>query len=151
MPVGAGLCPAGLSPAGYGTIDTAPAPNLVPLPDYLTGLPDGGRYVSQKTGDYAFTADGRLQGMPNVYQLVLLAIANCDFTSITEKGTSFNGQVVATVQGALAYLVSQKLIEVRRITVVDRQPNMNRDAAIALVDWLDLTTGASGPQLEVSP
>ena len=151
MPVGAGLCPAGTVPAGYGVIDTAPAPILIPLPDYRTGLSDGGRFISQTTGDYVFTADGRLQGMPNVYQLVLLAIANCDFSSVTEKGPNYKAGVTSSILTALAYLTTQKLIQVKRITVIDRLPNMNPDATIALVDWIDMTSGQSGPQIPVSP
>lgn len=141
MPLGAGAAPAGSSPAGYGVPDTAPAPILVPLPDPRTGLSQGGRYINQQTKDYAFTSDGRLQGMPNVNQMVLIAIQGADFSAITEKGPNFAQQLRDVVQNALADLIARKLVQLTGITVLDRQPGMNPDAGIAVANWLDLTTG----------
>lgn len=141
MPIGAGGCPAGSSPAGYGVIDTATAPNLVPLPDPRTGLSQGGRNIDQATKDYTFTSDGRLQGMPNVNQLVLIAIQNADFSTITEKGPNFAQQLRDVVQNALADLITRNLVKLTTVTVLDRQPGMNPDAGVAIAYWIDLTTG----------
>lgn len=151
MPVGAGGCPAGASPAGYGVIDTAPAPNLTPLPDPTTGLSQGGRNIDPSTGDYTWSADGRLQGMPNVEQLVLLAIENADFSTLTEKGPSYVQQVKTIIENALAYVVVQKLVLITNIAVLSNLPNTNPDAAIALVYWIDLTTGEAATPTPVVP
>ena len=151
MPVGAGLCPAGFSPAGYGVVEVAVAPNLVPLPDPQTGLSQTGRFVDQATGDYTFTADGRVQGMPTVYQLVLLAVERADVSSLTEKGPNYKQQVASILQDALSYLVTSKQVEIKRIVVLDRSPGQNPDATVAMVFWKDLTTGADGQPVPVQP
>lgn len=159
MPLGAGACPAGAVPAGYGQIDVAPAPVLVPLPDVRTGLPDGGRNISLSgtpgtlggAGDYTFTADGRLQGMPNVNQLVLLAVENVDLSSITEKGPQFANQVRALVQASMFYVVTAKLARIDSIVVLDRQPNQNPDGVVAILNWTDLTTGLQGEPVPITP
>jgi hypothetical protein len=143
MPVGAGFTPAGFSPAGYGTIDVAPAPALVPLPDYRTGLSDSGRYINQKTGDYAWTADGRLQGMPTVNQLVLLAIRNnVDLSTLQVKGPNFNATLTAIVQDALSDLITRKLVLLVSVVIAPSGLGINPDAGIAVASWLDLTTGS---------
>lgn len=152
MPVGAGGCPAGAVPAGYGSVDQAPAPVLVPLPDPITGLSDTGRAIApqnaaQGAGDYSFTPDGRLVGMPTVNQLVLLAIENLDLSSITEKGANYAARVTALIQGALAPIVAQKLLLVRSISVL---PTPNPDGSIAMVYWTDLTKGTP-QQTAVTP
>lgn len=147
MPVGAGLAPAGTSLAGFGTVDQAPAPILVPLPDYRTGLPDTGRFINQQTGDYEFTADGRLQGMPTVYQLVLLAIERADFSTLQERGPNYVGVVQGIIQAALSYLVTSRQVSILRIDV----PPVAPDAVIAVLYWIDLTTGEAGQPVPVTP
>lgn len=157
MPLGSGRAPAGAHPAGYGVPDVAPVPNLTPLPDYRTGLSDGGRYIVQavpgaaKGGDYAFTLDGRLVGMPNVYQLVLLAIDNLDFSALVEKGPNYKQQVSTILQNALANVVAQKLVQITSIVLTVGGPNVNPDATIATVYWRDLTTGQNGQPVPVTP
>lgn len=151
MPVGAGRCRASAVPAGYGAIDVAPAPVLVPVPDPQTGLPQTGRFVDQTTGDYTFTVDGRVQGMPTVYQLVLLAIERADVSSLTEKGSNYKQQVATILQNALSALVVAKQVEIKRVVVIDRLPGTNPDATVAVVFWKDLTTGVDGQPVKVQP
>ena len=143
MPVGAGLSPAGFVPAGYGQVDTALAPNQVPLPDPKTGLSDGGRLINPRTGDYEFTTDGRLVGMPNVQQLVLLAVANIDLSSLAERPPGFLNKLTNLVATAFAPLVQQKLV---RLVNVVLPPVGNPDGALAIANWIDLTTGQALPQ-----
>lgn len=149
MPVGAGGCPAGTSQAGYGVVAGAPAPDETPLPDPSTGLSQTGRYIDQTTGDYTFTVDGRVQGMPTVYQLVLLAIENVKLSSLTEKGPNYRQVVTAILQDALADLVASQQVEIRSIVVIDLQPGQNPDATVAMLFWRDLTTGANGQPIPV--
>ncbi len=148
MPIGAGLCPAGASPAGYGVPDRVGPPNAVALPHPVTGLPQGGRYLDPKTGDYVFTSDGRLQGMANVQQLVLLALRTTIGSSslptmgnaiarITEKGPDFQRQLATVIADAFAPIVNQKLARLDAVRVLDTP---NPDGAFAYVEWTDLTT-----------
>ena len=157
MPVGAGLCPAGTSCAGYGVIDVAPAPNFTPLPDPKTGLAQTGRYLNApntQTGkgmDYSFSPDGRVQGMPSVYQMVLIAIENADFTQVQEKGPNYKTQLRTIVQNAVAYLVTSKQLQVKSIVVLANTPGQNPDSAIAILNWFDVTTGQNGEPVRIFP
>jgi hypothetical protein len=142
MPTGAGLFPAGLSPAGFGLPETAAPSPIAPLPDLTTGLPQPGRLlVTQQakgepnTIDYQFGADGRLQGMSAVQQLVMLAIFNIDLSTLTEKGPNFPAKLQALVAAAIAPLVALKLVGVRSITI--NEPSS--DAGMATLSWVDLT------------
>ena len=150
MPVGAGSAPAGTSIAGYGTPDAAAVPNSATLPDTVTGLPRGGRYINPQTGSYQFTADGRLQGMASVNQLVLLATSTRlgssaiptlgqDYTSIQEQQGDFQRQVATRVAASLSNLVRLKLVELLGVTV--QQAPGNPDGAVVFFQWRDLTTG----------
>jgi hypothetical protein len=138
MPIGAGLYPAGLGLAGYGTPAQAPFSLNAPLPDPTTGLSLTGRLINQKTGDYVMQADGRLQGMPTVEQLVLLAIENIDTSDIQEKTPNLRAMLADRVEKSLAPLIRAKQVLIRQIVVVEP----NQDAVVALLDWVDLTTGA---------
>lgn len=141
MPVGTGLSPAGTSQAGFGVVDAGPVPGVVPLPDARTGLPQSGRFLNQQTGDYVFTNDGRVVGMPTVPQLVLLALLNnVDLSRVQEKGPNFRQFLASVVQDALGDLIAQGLVLLTGVQVLEPNP----DAGLALVSWLDLTTGQAG-------
>jgi hypothetical protein len=141
MPIGAGLFPAGSFPGGFGIPEAGPFSQFAPLPDPTTGLSQTGRFINQKTGDYVFTADGRLQGMPTVEQLVLLAITRIDLSRITEKGPGFKKFFASLVQAALADLIGRKLVQIKSIDVLEPNP----DAGLAVLNWIDLTTGQPVP------
>jgi len=137
MPIGVGFFAAGLFPAGYGQPETLGQSPTSPLPDASTGGSLTGRYLDQKTHDYVMLADGRLQGMQTVAQLVLIAIEDIDLSTLTEKGPNFKQALSTIVANSLAYLVAQKLVRIKQITV--SQPG--KDQGIASVDWIDLTNG----------
>ena len=150
MPVGAGIAPAGTQPAGYGTPDAAAVPNSATLPDTVTGLPRGGRYIHPQTGSYQFTADGRLQGMANVNQLVLLRSSTVQgssvlhwlgqrFSQIQEQQPDFQRRAATAVSSMLADLIQTKQVALLGVTV---QPTPgNPDGAAIFFQWRDLTTG----------
>jgi hypothetical protein len=138
MPIGAGLFPAGLFPAGFGQPEQAGPPATALLPDPSTGQTQTGRLINQQTGDYVFTADGRLEGMATVSQLVLLAIKNIDLSQIQQKGPGFERALAARVQAAVADLVTRGLVQI--ISVVQAATS-NPDAGIAVLTWRDLTQG----------
>lgn len=150
MPIGAGLSPAGLAAAGYGVPDLSSVPLNAVLPDLKTGLPQTGRYLNPVTKDYQFTADGRIQGMGTVPQLVQLALTTTlgtcavptlgqAFAKIREKGPGFRQQLTAAVSAALAPLIKTNQVQIRSIVVND-YPSAP-DAGLASVSWVDLTTG----------
>lgn len=153
MPIGAGLCPAGIAPAGYGVPDTVGPPASIPLPDPKTGLAQTGRFLDPTTKDYAFTSDGRLQGMPTVRQLVQLAIKTTlgssalidlgiDMKRIRDKADGFDQKVTSVLTDAIAPLVRQGLVQIDSVEVFDEP---NPDAAIGILNWTDLTTGQPQP------
>lgn len=148
MPLGAGLCPAGVAPAGYGVPDTVGPPNAVTLPHPKTGQPMGGRAINASTGDYVFMSDGRIQGMSNVQQLVLLAIRTLlgtsvatdlgiDLTGLQEKGPDFQRKLSTVIAKAFKPLVDQKFVRLDRVSVLSTP---NPDGAFAAIEWFDLTT-----------
>ena len=149
MPIGAGLCPAGLAAAGYGVVDTGTAPLNALLPDVRTGLPRTGRAIDTVKKDYVMQSDGRLQGFDTVPQLVQLALSTAlgssaiqnlgiDWTKAQEKGSDFQRQLATIVANALAPLVAQKLVEVRAVIV--SEPPSNPDAGVGFVKWFDMTS-----------
>lgn len=153
--LGAGVAPAGTSPAGIGQPDTTPAQSNVLFPDPVTGLGQTGRYIHPVTRTYTFASDGRTQGYATAQQLVDIALrtvrGQCaipnlgqTFTTIQEKGPFFNGQVAAAVNTALADLVRARIIQLVSVDV-QNNPN-NPDGTIGFVTWRDLTApDAAGP------
>ena len=150
MPIGAGKAPAGAASAGYGVPDAAYVPNSAILPDPKSGFAQTGRFINPITGDYQFTADGRLIGMGTVPQLVLIALETVKgssviptlgntFQLVQEKGPSFLAQMRAVVNDALSDLIKTKMLQLVSVTTQE-QPS-NPDTGIVQVAWLDLTTG----------
>jgi hypothetical protein len=148
--VGAGLCPAGSSPAGSGVIPTAAVPNTTILPDTVTGLSRGGRYINPKTGAYSFTADGRVQGMATVNQLVFIRATTVRgssvlpklgqaITSTQEQQGDFQRRCATEVATMLQDLIQSKQVQLLGVTV-QSAPGVSDGAAI-FFRWKDLTTG----------
>ena len=146
--VGAGFAPAGLASAGFGTLPAATSPSRAVLPDVVTQLPTTGRYINWRTGDYAFTADGRAVGMGTTQQLVLLALTTAvgssaiptlgqSYTSVQEKAANYEQDVTARVNAALGDLIKRGFITLQGVSVQEPSP----DAAIVQIFWTDLATG----------
>jgi len=154
MPLGAGVCPAGTSAAGYGVPDAGTSPNSAIFPDPLTGLPQTGRSVNSATGDYTFTADGRTQGMATVPQLVYLAVKTVfgsaalspgaiqplgvDISNVQEQGPNFERQISSALATALSPLVRQGLVTILGLKLL---PVDNPDGVAPYLTWRDNTTG----------
>jgi hypothetical protein len=157
---GAGLCPAGHAPAGYGTVATGVAPSPGPLPDPATGIALTGRYVNASTGSYQFTSDGRVQGMTTVHQMVVLAAKTLrgssavksmgiDFSRCQVQDSGFQQAVTAAVSQAFSTLIRRNLVRVLGVEFPTTPDNP--DAAMPLVRWRDLTTGREGVPVTVGP
>ena len=152
---GAGLQPAGLSPAGVGT-STPSAPNAgVPLHDPNTlGVSLSGRYIDPQLRQYVFDANGRTYGMTEARQLVHMAVNTTLGRSATKDlghemykvdriTDSFEQRVQNVYTNALADLVNRKLIAIVSIEVT-RNPNSSPSRAFVLLKYQDLTTGSLG-------
>jgi len=151
---GAGLQPAGLSPAGVGTPALSAIPGGVPLRDAVNNGSLACRFIDPSTKQYAFDANGRSLGMTETRQLVQLAVQTSkgrsavkelgnEMFTVDKIGDSFVQRVQNVYQNALADLVARRLIA---IVSIDVTPNVNGSPtrAFVLLKWQDLTTGSLG-------
>lgn len=137
--IGAGLCPAGTSAAGFGV----PAVGATSGPNpYGTGA-----YVDPIRRDYSFDASGNRLKTGTVVQLVQLALATAyNSSSLDGLGLKAFGPVltpaaVATISDnhtkACAHIVAQGLMRILSVSVT---PTFAGQAQVVLT-WIDLTTG----------
>lgn len=147
----------GQSPYGIGQPADDDPNGGGPLRDQFTGQTTGSRRIDPRSRDYVLSEFGRIRGMSDTQQLVLLAVS-------TERGSSavrelghqlrtiklitanFERQVDSILRAALEHLVSRSMIEIKSI-LVERQPTPGR--AYARVVWRDTATGRDD-QTEVS-
>lgn len=134
----------GTAPYGLGTPATSSANAGVLLPNDK-GETQGSRYINPRTRQYEYDSNGRAKGMPNVQQLVELALLTVRGTSAQTDlgveepsgviGANFVERRKTSINQALSRLVTDKMIEVLSVDVdVDRRP------IFTLVRWRDLTT-----------
>ena len=147
MPIiGAGISPAGTSPAGIGFYSGLAASPTTILPALTTGIGQTGRLLNPATGDYTFTSDGRVNGEATVPQLVKLALITVynsacvnigiDFTNTKVKHKGFANTVRTNISTAMSNLVNQNLVQIVSITVYD----IPLDAVLGVLTWVDLTS-----------
>lgn len=116
----------------------------VPLPDPLTGVSQANRLINPVTGDYVFTADGRVAGMTAQQQNVLLALLNANlFVGLYDKGDGFQRKIANRVQTALNPLIRPGWIVLLGVDIVEPGSG-SPDAAGIYVKWQDLTMVAPG-------
>jgi len=155
---GAGIQPAGRSPAGVGTPAQAPFVAGVPLRDpnaQGNGAASlAGRLIDPFTRQYVIDAGGRSLGMSETRQLVQLACQTTrgssavkelgnDMFTVDRITDSFAQRVQAVYRNALADLVNRKLIAIVSIDVT-ANVNGSPTRAFVLLKWRDLTTGSLG-------
>jgi hypothetical protein len=139
MPTGAGLCPAGAAPYGFGTPDAAPIPGGRIFRNTRTGEGLTSRMLNPVTGDYDVDAYGRITGMTSGQQLVALAIRNVAeprLRSIQVIGANFQRQVEEVLRVALAPIVARGLIAIVAILV----ERTGTSRSFARLRWRDLST-----------
>ena len=145
---GFGSQPFGSSPYGIGTPSTAPEQGGKILRDLFTGETQGSRRIDPLTKDYVLDDFGRIVGMVDVQQLVLLAVSTDkgssavrqlgqDLKKIDRIGTNTVRRIDVTLRAAVQHLVDRDLIEVvdTKVTVV--RPGV----VLANLRWRDLNTG----------
>lgn len=137
----------GSSPYGIGTPTSASSGGKI-LRNTLTGQSTGSRRLDPKTKDYVLDEYGRIEGMSNVQQLVLVAVSTeqgssavrtlgQDLKKIDRITNNFEKRVENVLRAALSHLTDDNLIEIKSITTT-RLPTTGR--AYTKLVWRDLTT-----------
>lgn len=145
---GFGSQPFGSSPYGLGTPSTAPSVGGVVLRDAFTGESTGSRKIDPFTGDYSVDAHGRILGMSDTQQLVLMAVRTDkgssamrslghSLRSIERITTNFTRRVDAELRAAVQHIVNRGLIAVLETSVELVRPGV----ALARLRWRDLAAG----------
>lgn len=153
---GAGFAGAGFFAAGFGSVDGALAPSNAYLPDPRTGQSLQGRLLDPATGDYKFTADGRIYGQTQAQQLVQLACETIrgsaavltlgmDRSVLQERGRDLLATVQSMVQQAFDPIIAQGIVALNSVQVIDGPPMTDR--AGILIQWTDLTTSEQHTQV----
>lgn len=148
----------GRSPYGIGQpADTDPNGGG-PLRDQFTGQATGSRRIDPRSKDYLLNEWGRIRGMSDTQQLVLLAISTDRGSSaVRELGhelkkidritDNFERRVDSTLRTALEHLVQRGDIQVVSVTV-ERHSVPGR--AFARVVWRDLVSQTEPQVTEVT-
>lgn len=149
MTLGAGFSAAGFCPAGFGDIDSAPAPATDNLIDEH-GVQQTARAIDAATGDYILSDSGRVQGMPRSRQLVLLRIkTRLDSSTIAGLGLRDPGGdrsvvVERRIRADLAAAVDD-LVQAGIITLLSNDVTADSNVRErALLRWKDVATGQEG-------
>jgi hypothetical protein len=135
--LGAGLCPAGSSAAGFGSpaIADENGNTVLPLANGGTGT---GRYIDPQTRDYVATADGNLQGLGSAAQDVWLTLA-----AFSGGPRMLNESSIAKyeidIRAALAPLVARGLITLRSIVIARAADTPTRLSTA--IRWIDTSSG----------
>lgn len=143
---GFGAQPAGSSPYGIGTPAVADGTGGTILLDPTTNRSTGSRKIDQTTRDYVVDEYGRFVGMPDVQQLVLMAVTTRkgsaamrdlghELDRIDRISTNVARRVDLTLRACVQHLVTRGLIEVVGTTVEVVQPGRIQMALL----WRDLT------------
>lgn len=137
----------GLTPYGTGTPATAPVPGGRPLAGTIDGEPTGSRLIDASTGDYVFDSYGRISGMGNAKQLVLLAAKTDRGTSalltlghelrkIQRITRSTPKEVQTKVEVAFGPLIQRGLVSLLSVST----ESTGSSGVYAVIRWRDLTT-----------
>lgn len=146
---GIGSQPFGSSPYGVGTPDVAADLGGTVLAESGTGSQKGSRYIDPRTGDYALnTSTGRIAGMDDVKQLVLLRMKTTkgsaayqrlghELKKIDRITNNVQTRIAATIEEAVEDLVTGGLIETVALDIQVIRPGV----IFARFAWRNLLTG----------
>ncbi len=153
MPTGVGFSGVGLTIAGYGGVDSAPVPLQKILIDSDDGAPRESRKVDPVTGRYTLNADGQVQGMPGVEQLVLMRAKTVLHSSaVFDLGMAQPSGVVGPdilrqlredITNAMRDIIDAGVIEVVRVEVTRPVGSSN---FVRFFVWRDLTANGGDEQ-----
>lgn len=135
---------AGTTSAGFGSPSRGSEEGGVVLRDTQTGASFGSRKIDPRTGDYELDENGRLVGMPNTRQLVLLAVlaAKPELARIDRLSASFERAASAVLTEHCKPIVDQGAIQVLGVSNVRMgvRGGLGQGQAIYKFRWRDLTT-----------
>lgn len=137
----------GSAPYGLGTPEAAPDLGGKALTHPDTGEQTGSRQIDPATKDYVLDDYGRIAGMSNVHQLVLLAVSTKkgsaamrqlghELMSIQRISANFARRADSELRRAVQHLVNRGLVEVVGTSVDIVRPGVAR----ARLMWRDLTS-----------
>lgn len=144
---GFGSTPYGAGPYGLGTPDGAAVPGGKVLRNTFSGVPMGSRKIDTLTGRYEMDAYGRVTGMSDAQQLVLLRVKTDKASSavrtlghelrkLDRVTENFQKRVSDTYTNALADIVELGIIAVDSIKAVQVRPG----ATFVHIRFRDLST-----------
>lgn len=150
---GFGSQPFGSSSYGIGTPAVYSGTGGDVLRDAKTGARLGSRKIDPTTKDYVLDSNGRILGMNDVQQLVLLATSTTKGTSamrslgqeirkIDRITSNFTQRVRNTLTAAVQHIVDRGLIEVLGVSVQILRPG----TVYVALRWRDLTQGSSSEE-----
>lgn len=145
---GFGISPYGTTPFGLGTPAVAATVGGKLLNDAATGTQSGSRFLDPVTGDYVVDGFGRIKGMDDLRQLVLLRVKTTIGTStMTTLGNTLKSidritnnidrRVDSILRASLQDIVDGGLIEVTEVKVEVVRPG----TVYARLRWRSLITG----------
>jgi len=144
--IGAGACPAGSSPAGFGVPGSIPSayPRALVTADARVG---SSAALNTKTGDYVIDATGQRVGSDAVPPMVYLALRTIKGSAATldlgigefpkMRDEDVGAKLRALVDDALAALVSAGRVSIVDVTAGPTGPS----GATITVKWRDLSSG----------
>lgn len=144
--IGAGACPAGSSPAGFGVPGSIPStyPRALVTTDARVG---SSAALNPKTGDYEIDATGQRVGSDAVPPMVYLALRTIKGSAATldlgigefpkMRDEDVGAKLRALVDDALAALVVSNLVSIIDVTAGPTGPS----GATITVKWRDLSSG----------
>lgn len=149
--------PFGSTPYGIGQPSDANPNGGGALRGQFTDQPTGSRRIDPRSKDYVLNEWGRIRGMDDTQQLVLLAVSTDRGSSaVRELGhelkkidritDNFERRVDSTFRTALEHLVSRGMIAIHSVTV-ERASVPGR--AFARIVWRDLVTETEPQTTEV--
>lgn len=137
----------GTSPYGVGTPAVATPLGGSVLRNPYTSKATGSRYIDPGGKDYVLDANGRILGMDDVQQLVLMAVSTTKGSSamrtlghelqqIDRITPNFARRADRTLRAAVQHLVDRKMISVVGTSVTVGRPGFGQVS----ITWRDLST-----------
>lgn len=145
---GIGNSPFGTVPFGVGAPTAAASQGGKPLTNPSTGVSTGSRFLDPKTGDYVVDGFGRISGMDDLRQLVLLRVKTTQgastvaalgntLRSIDRITSNIERRIDAILRSAVRDIVDGGLIEVVSVTANVVRPGV----VLAQLRWRSVATG----------
>ena len=145
---GFGVVPYGTSPFGLPNASVATLSGGVLLTDPSTGNSTGSRAIDPATGDYVVDSNGRVSGMDDIRQLVLLRVkTTAGSSTVTTLGNSLRSidRITSNISNRVDSLLREAvkdLVDAGLIVVTDTTVEVVRPGVVyARLRWQVVVTG----------